>query len=178
MAGPQEQQLQLEALAGLHGSAPSAEFRCGLPQSSPRAREMGSPVQAWLLGAHSQWTDHVQLGAPPWGKGPDQPSRAVSGEGHGGVGTGDWSLLWSLSLAVEDFSRVVRPVTEEAGSLYVAPGSRTRSSGKFGGKSGRTFQPGCLVMQRTDSRGGDGSWLDMSSRGSVGVGKSWRKHHS
>lgn len=63
-----------------------------------------------------------------------------------------WAL-WSFSLAAEDFSRVVKPVTEEAASLCVAPGSRTWSNGKFWDKSGRTFQPGCLVMQWTASRG-------------------------
>lgn len=42
---------------------------------------------------------------------------------------GDWIGIVVLSLAV-DSSRVIRPVTEEAASLCVAPGSRAGSRGK------------------------------------------------
>lgn len=72
MAGPQEQQLQLEGRAGLHCSAPLAEFCCGLSQSSWGAREMGSPDQVGLLGAHSRRADCTGLVAAHWREGLDQ----------------------------------------------------------------------------------------------------------
>lgn len=81
--------------------------------------------------------------------------RAMVGRGQRETG---WTL-WSSSLAVEELSRVVRPMTEEAASLCVALGSRTRNSGNIWDKSGITFQAGCLVMQWVAWWGGGGGWL-------------------
>lgn len=95
----------------------------------------------------------------------------LSGDAHGRVrAERDWMALRSLSLAA-DFSRVVRPVTEKGASLCVAPESRTRNSGNIWDKSGRTFQPGFLVMQWTASRGGGGGWQTCPAEAWWGSGR-------
>lgn len=80
---------------------------------------MGSPVQA-----HSQESARVQLGSPHQRKGPDPPSKAVSGEGHSGVEARDWVGMVGADPGCGILFRVIRPVTGQSSLIMCGSGEQ------------------------------------------------------